>query len=139
MGVDFSAYAIIGIKIDKERLYQKPETVKAFDHKYSLSDKIEYCPNTEQKLWKEFQDPIPEWDEDDKLGPYRIYTTPYSDDCIVGLVVCDDTGSNGGNDIDFVRIPNNLTKLKETMKNYLEPLGLWHEPNFGLYSVLYCG
>ena len=55
-----------------------------------------------------------------------------------GIVACDDTCSNGGKDIDFVKIPNNLDELKQNLKDYLEPLGLWHEPNFGLYSILYC-
>ncbi len=137
MGADFSAYTIIGISIDKERLFEPSKIVRAYDHNYFETDG-EYCPRTGKKLWKIVQDSIPEWDGDEELGEYKVHRSTNGYDYIIGVVAADDTYSNGGNSVDFTRLPDNLAELKQDLKNYLEPLGMWDETNFGLYSILYC-
>jgi len=56
------------------------------------------------------------------------------EDCWVG-VIADDTGSNGGEVVDFTPVPEDL---KDTLIKVLEPYGLWKEEKYGLYTYLSC-
>lgn len=123
------AHAIIGIKVDKNRLYQEPRRVKAFDHNYD--EETFFCPKTGRRLWRSAPVAIPEWHETyEKLGEYKVYLDyQREDDPIVSILKLDE-------DNEFSEFPANLEERKQELKDFLEPLGMWDESKFGLYCLL---
>jgi len=165
MGADYTAIAILGIKIDYEMVPMLKKTVKkpAFEHNYSEDDV--FHPKTGDKLWT---DEMQEVDSDSRKyalehidfcdydGIYEQYFVDgkLASNCLCKFddykiscygsdendeywigIVADETYSNGGEDEDFENVPDDL---KSTLKKILEPYGLWNEENFGLFSILHC-
>lgn len=70
MGVTYVAYAAIGVRVPRSKLFQGTRKVRAFEHNYA--EDVKFCPKTGQKCWREKTVPIvgltdargKEWDED---------------------------------------------------------------------------
>tara|TARA_Y100000034_G_scaffold37672_2_gene46322 strand:- start:2476 stop:2889 length:414 start_codon:yes stop_codon:yes gene_type:complete len=135
MSAVWHSYAVIGILIDKDKLYKEAKTVKAFAHNHPRT--MKFCPDTGKELWKEVREPIPEWDESETLGSFKVHTSTDSHDHVVGIIAADEAEMRGSG-VDFTKLPDNLADEKYKLKELLEPLGLWDESKFGLYSILYC-
>lgn len=137
MGVSYYSQAVIGCKISEEKLYQKPLLEKRFNHNYGQD--IKFCPKTGRELWREVLNPISQYNEDDRLGEYKLCRSNDTD-LVVSLVgtkcvnACYDPGITM-HKIDFVDLENKKQKLK----SFLESLGLWNEDNFGLFNVVEVG
>lgn len=99
MGVDYSAYAVVGVRLDPIRA---------------------------------------NLDELRNDGLLCYWGTDH-DYVYVGIATGEDTYSNGGDDDSFVSLQaDDVAQIKEKLREYLEPIGLWDEKQFGLWSVLYC-
>ena len=153
MGVDYYAYAIMGVRLHDI----PPKTIKmkkkAFDHDYPRDYKVD--PKTGKDLWLDEEEEVPtgtaayEFDsdrhEENPLGPLPIFhefQVAYSTDDkdqFIG-VITNLISSNGDTDWEFKTFPDiaGIAEIREKLKNLLEPFGLWHEDEFGLYSVLHC-
>lgn len=179
MGVEYSAIAVLGIKIDLDVIPKIKKTVKKPAFKHDYSEKDTFHPKTGKKLWTDETMEIDsdyrkyilcdeEGYEDEPDGIYEQYFRKDGDEdneiaikCLckfkdgiecegklcyvweedgyvhgtfIGLTV-DNTGSNGGDATDFKSVPEGI---KEKIKNFLEPYGLWDEKKYGLYTILYC-
>lgn len=134
MGADYYSYAVIGVEIDQKKLYQKPINKKAFEHDYPKT--MKFCPNTGNKLWEEVEEPIPEWDDEDELGEYKVYFSTDDTRCFIGVIVCESGPYKG--EVNFVQFPDDLEDKKQKLKDFLTPLGLWDESKFGVYSIMRC-
>lgn len=130
MGVSFTAHSIIGIYVKRDLLY-KTIKQKAFEHNFSEDQN--FCPKTGKALWIEVEEPIPEYDGDDKLGIYK--TVEDYDGDIVYCALFHNKDGRGRKGV--LKIPDDFTEQKNAMKSYLEKLGLWNA-TFGLHSFLHC-
>jgi hypothetical protein len=150
MGVDFTPYAIIGVKLATEEVYKKEHKSVGTNERCKCTPKTQsrdvYCSGCGAQLYR-------------KESVYTIYFPDLSEEDLWEIaydgwrdldVVVDNymtEGENyffgyavGGGDIhyggeEFKEIPN-ISALKEKLKNELQPLGLWHEERFGLYCVV---
>lgn len=137
MGADYSAYAVIGVKVNRGDLFTD-EKIKAFPHDFP--DTFEYDPQTGRSLWQTRSVPITGYNVDDETvaGYALIDAGDGSSYDYIALVAATETGSNGEDD-DFEHVPHDLEKEKAKMKAALEPLGLWEGDQFGLWSILWSG
>jgi len=106
---------------------------------------MKFDPETGKELWKEIK--IPEFDFSDNGNEWgrgiinipnmRLYcgTDGY---CKVYGFGIGDTNSNCGNDIAHRELTMSSDEIKAELKKVLEPLGVWDEKEFGLYTILYC-
>ena len=116
------------------------KVVKAFPHNHPESMKFD--PETGKKLWEIKDVPVKGYDEDDCVfhGYQIVHTTDRRETIIAYLAIGDHTNSNGGADYQMEKLSGkeDISKIKEEMKELLEPLGAWDEKKFGLYAVLSC-
>jgi hypothetical protein len=142
MGADYTAIAVIGIEIDEKKIPVTKHKEKTFNHNYP--ETVKYCPDTGKPLWKKWTTPNFTFDPDQesdetkliKLMDIEVFKGTDDKPVILGYGT-NDTDSNGGNDYSFVNMPD-INLIKTSLKNALEPYGMWKESEFGLYSVLYC-
>ena len=147
MGADYSAYAVIGILIDEDSIPLKKETVKIGNHDFPKD--VLFNSKTGAALWEEEEYQEFTFDEDyhdenpkSKLiklpKGIEIYRGTDGKPMIIGFGTGEDTYSNGGDDCDFKSLSKMPTKEFLGLKDILEPLGIWDESKYGLYSVLSC-
>lgn len=151
MGADYSAYAVIGCQVELDNIPVKKERVKAFKHDYPDDGEIKFDPKTGKALWKtveypEFAFDYDKYDHPDdnggktkivKLGTLKMYHGTDGEPTVLGVGTGENTYSNGGEDCDFMPLPD-MESIKKKVKEVLEPIGMWNEETFGLYSILYC-
>lgn len=136
MGVDYEAYAIIGIPVRVSH-FKEFKVVKAFEHNYP--ETMKYCPNTGKALWVTHEHYTDAIDEDGvgdcKLNGIPLLRTDYYDEednfFVVALQVSTDCGDEMA-EFD----PKEIKAKKKEIKEVLEPLGLWDESKFGLWAVM---
>lgn len=157
MGVDYRAQTIIGVRIPHSSLHEM-RTVQGCDCTSPGNGK--YCSECGEKRVETKSMPIGEytlydgepneflwgWDrEGDRLiartGKHieTSYGNGFDDECdrFVGFTI--KTGSSRGD--DHVEGPSSfpdVAKEKERLQGLLEPMGLWVEADFGLWTVLGC-
>jgi hypothetical protein len=148
MGVDYKAYyAVIGCILDRSKIAVKQEKVKTFKHDYPEDGETKFDPKTGIPLWKTIEYPEYIFDAYDcegrakviKLNGLNIFisgggNTPE----VIGIGTGRKTYSNGGEAYDFRPLVEDLDSIKKRIKDVLEPIGMWDETSFGLYSILYC-
>ncbi len=134
MGVDYTSYAVIGVKIDPEKLYIE-ETKRGCNCEKTPTEK--FCSDCGAKSFIESKEPIASYDEDENVLGYRILWGTNCEKAVIAISWSEDD-DYGQEDNSFAQIPNNLEELKNKMKNALGPVGLWDEKNFGLWSVIHC-
>jgi hypothetical protein len=154
MGADYRAISVIGIILpDKDELPKAKISVrkKAFQHTYEDGTVFEFDPKTGQKLFiddekEEIETNYPailyDINSEDPEINQTVLKAPagldfhYGTDC---MNICLGYGSSNGEDsaIKFKAIPD-IEAIKTTLQELLEPLGLWDEKKFGLYTILYC-
>jgi hypothetical protein len=143
MGADFSAIAVIGCIVYPDKIPTVTKKVKAFEHDIPEDSDVKFDAKTGKPLWKQEKYPEYTFDEDrdprvkeiDKKG-LKLWCGTEGKPTILGFGI-GDTYSNGGASYDFTALPN-VNEVKEKLKSILEPLSMWDEKAFGLYSLLYC-
>ena len=150
MGVDFTPYAIIGVKLTAEEMYKKEHKSVYTNERCKCTPKTQskdtYCSECGAQLYRKdsvYTVYFPDLSEEDL---WEVAYDGWRDlDVIVDNYMTE--GENyffgykvGGADIhyggeEFKEIPN-ISALKEKLKNELKPLGLWYEERFGLYCVV---
>lgn len=137
MGVDYYAYACLGVRVDPEKLY-KTIKVKAMAHDFS--EDFEYHPKTGDKLWKEKRVPVEGVEGDDGealVGGYPVLFGTDRKEAVICLILSETGSSRSGRSFmpsDLID-PTKLVEQVEAMRKALEPLGFWGK--FGLHSILY--
>ena len=159
MGADYYAKCVIGVILpDSDELPKLKKLVrkKAFKHDYEDDGEYEFDPKTAKKLFLDEKEEVetdlpafifdPDMRQEDLEDKNQVVIKPLkgieyavgtnNSNLCLGLVM--ETGSsNGGDDYAFMNIPD-IEKIKEKLKNLLEPHGLWNEGKFGLHLILYC-
>lgn len=144
MSTVFYAEAVIGMAITEDKLFiEKP--YPNCEHK--IPDGAKYCPTCGQLAVKMLSEPavdlgikfnhdvyeyMCDWEEALERKGWSIVKTQ-EDNMIIGIAAKSD--DDYGNFTNMVEI-SNLENLKQQLKDYFEPLGLWDESSFGLWSVM---
>ena len=138
MGYSATACAVIGLKIDNNKLYTT-KRVRGCGHDLGENKKAKFCPECGEPTWDEDRVPIVGYDPDDFdtdggqvfAGYKLVMPNGESDDAfLAGLVLTDDEKGYGfADEVDF-------SHIKAHMKKTLLPLGLWDEKEFGLWAIL---
>lgn len=135
MGADYTAMAAIGLAFKAEDLTVIKRT-KAFPHDYP--EDFDFCPKTKKPLWVDKKVSYDGFDGDKLLG-YPVISAGCGDETLIAcLISANDTYSNGGKTVDMRPLDFALVAAKKRMKADLEPLGIWDEKEFGLWTVLHC-
>jgi hypothetical protein len=152
MSITVACDTVVGIKFEKKDLFEI-KTVKAFNHNYP--ETMKFCPETGKKLWS-----IDKWSAkfpglergDDRFAGLKLVNGPNvykkNDESTYGFESDPETfyigksfQTNGYQDDKRVSLITEkaLAESKAEVKEKLEPLGLWDEKNFGVWTVLYIG
>lgn len=138
MGVSYYSKAVIGIRVPPADFFVD-KTVKTFDHDYP--EDFTHDPKSGKKLWMTVREPRPDlnvpvdWEIDNGLNGFEFFDSTDSEETVLGI------GCESGNwqgEVAFRPLPKDINTLKEELRQLLEPLGMWNEKAFGLYSVQYC-
>ena len=153
MSVVYKSYAVIGIEIDLNKCF-KMGTERNCKCVVAGIENMKFCPTCGLKAHHMVQNPISEYDDDVRTehggGPfektlcgYPILFNSYDEEegCGgkgVALVALYWASDNKQHNSVMAKLSLNLEEIKEEMKNKLDPLGMWDEKKFGLWSLLYC-
>jgi hypothetical protein len=131
MGYDATAQTIIGVKIDKNQLYEN-RPVRCCQHKET--DK-KFCSECGKMMWKDrkvrkdFYDAAQE--NDNIVGEvFRLIEIQHSDSCFIGLLA--ESESNGR----FAKQNVDVESIKQELQEVMELIGLWEEEDFGIWTHL---
>lgn len=145
MGVSYTAYTIIGIKVNANN-FTTVESKRGCNCEIKDIEKMRFCSNCGANVSIDEEVCIPQFNENNDNSPSGEslcdYPIIYSD-CehsgeayVAALCVDDDDYTK--NDKNKMQIPKSIEAIKEKMKKKLEPIGFWDEKKFGIWSVLYC-
>ena len=145
MGVGYTAYVFVGMKLDENKLY-RTKRARGCGHLETIG---RFCGTCGKPMWKELRSFLPTVD------------CPYADtvECslseirsVAGLkLVLGTSYGNGEYESVFVagaevmRVVDNdklpvldLAEVRGNMRRVLEPVGLWDDDAFGVWCVLHC-
>ena len=134
MGADWTAKAVIGVKVPVDKLYDRTK-VRTCRHPLP-NEEVRYCPTCGRTAWDD--DSVIKYDLF-KLGVELITGTDHKPLILTlkDFAAYADAYDNDG----YGLLPltgDGLVSIKPKLQAKLEPLGLWDEKAFGLYAVLYC-
>ena len=156
MGVDYSAMLVIGIKLPEESELPRLKTFtrkKAFKHDFEDNSEIEFDPKTGKKLFldekEEIDSDLPAFVYDDE-GMTKEDLEDERQTIIKGckgFKIIPDYSMTGETDFymgynlktdeySFKKEVPNIENMRDIIKKYLDPLGLWNENKFGLHLIL---
>ena len=139
MGCSYTAYTVIGCRVPDSRMYRETQ-VKAFDHNFG--EDMKFDPQTGKPLWiteRMLVNGDDYLDQSDFGGFYAVTDDPERPDFYyIGV------GSESSPKYDHGNGPARMDfpvedEVKARLKEYLEPLGLWDEAEFGIWTVQYVG
>lgn len=160
MGVCYYAKAVFGIELPNESSIPRAiikKRKKAFDHEFIDDGFMNFHPKDGRKLWTgehveckaDYPSIIFDCSSEPDGGSLRegqqrisfpegIVITCNTDrrSRFAGYVVRTLSSDSGG-DEGFCKMFD-PDPLKESLRGLLEPVGLWNEDKFGMYSILYC-
>ena len=153
MGVDYQAEAIIGVRVDARQMklcWTENKVIRGCVH--DVPEESKFCSECGQPREVDFT----EQDEDlmEQITYHRkfhglsvaydgtVHDCPDTAVFVVGkYLVTTDSNRSGSSNMAFKQLLTPIIKLahiKQEIKAVLEPLGLWDETMFGIYSVLNC-
>ncbi len=153
MSTSFYANAIIGVEIDVEKIISDRLVRTCGCSRKKVTQDMKFCPNCGDEAWEKEEDPIEGYDEGDSdtdeeatlfgievmnirgydeldINRYRILQS-----FAIGAKVTHGDLNYGNNFPEMVSLPENLSDIKNRLKEALEPHGLWDESKFGLWAV----
>lgn len=142
MGVDYKAYAGIGLRVRPDKLC-KPVRVKAFEH--SFPENLNFDPKTGKKLWYDrnlYLSDKGAFELEDRpesiFGFPVLWSTDNHEAVICAVASGRKTYSNGGEHVERADLPVALDAQIDKFRQAMEEHGLWNPKEFGLWAVLYC-
>lgn len=131
MGADYTAHAIIGVRIPVEKLH-RVEQVRVCTHTVSID--AEYCPKCGKPVYQLQSKPIYN-DLYDLLGGLKVIFGTDQAFAVVGLVHCE---ARYDSEPTPVELPTDLSDVRNTIEGVLRRYELWEGQTIALYSILYC-
>lgn len=136
MSFDAYAYTIIGLKVEKDKIY-KMSKKRLCEHQ--IPEDANFCHVCGQKAYKEAEEIIPLGKAGNicGFGIISIHNYLPSYFLVEKYVECSGDGWNAAKqDRRQCKMGSfDLEEIKQRMKKALEPHGLWDEENFGIWCV----
>ena len=134
MSVGYTAFAFLGMKLDKNKYYRRVMIPNCKHLIASLSTK--FCPECGRQAWTTDYEPIIDIE---KSGMLLIKTTDSIEEFVgfPGYSSKVDGDSCGKGDMKPVNY-DAVETCKQLIREKLAPHDLWDERSFGLWSVLHC-
>ena len=137
MGVDWSSYTILGVKLNRDKCYT---ILQKSGCSHDLPDKsFEFCPKcgqqaliAEEVLLECLEDPG-DWPE----GISQCTSTD-QEDYFVGRIISCGSYLEEDSVTSMTAEMHSLLIFEETIRKILEPLGLWDKDQYKIWNVLYC-
>lgn len=136
MGVDYYANSVIGMGISPE-LLEKEQRRRGCGHPEGRG---RYCAECGKPMYISTKESIDGFDGDTLFG-LAVSSSTDNGYFVVHLVGVTTDSSRSDSDTGCKMIPledDVVAKSRQTIKEKLEPAGLWNEKTFGLWSILYC-
>lgn len=131
MGADYSAHAIIGVRIPVERLH-RVERVRVCTH--IVPTDAEYCPRCGKPVHQLQSKPI-YGDFHDLLGGLKVVFGTDQAFAVVGLVHCE---ARYDSEPVSAELPTDLSDVRSVIEGALRRYELWEGQTIALYSILNC-
>lgn len=138
MGYDATAITIIGVRIDRKKLYGQVSK-KSCPH--AVPKEAKFCPEcgAMNKPVVE-QHEIEGYDSSrETVAGLKMITTDFESKdpprFAIGFEIKTESSGGEGPRFAFATIPN-VEVIKADMYKRLKPLGLWDEKTFGVYAIL---
>lgn len=135
MSVDYYQYLIVGCKIDENKI-KIPERIRNCDCDIQNIDTMKYCPECGRAAWRDDWKAIEGYNStvypETFLDMPLIYDTDGAN-CWIAIQK-QDLKEDMSNAIKFENIEN-IEALKKEIKSKLEPVGLWNEKDFGIWTI----
>lgn len=129
MGVDYSAHAIIGVKLPLERLY-RIRPVRACPH--DIPDDAAYCPKCGRTA-RQLESAAIFNEDRNTLDGLTVLIPVESDYAIIGMMHCE-TGEY--DEPKHVALPPSLVDIYAVIERVLRQYELWDDQPIVLYAVL---
>jgi len=144
MGVTYRATTAIGVRVKLSKLWKSkkefhscPQGVKFDEYKYPGYG--QYCGQCGQKNWRGEDTPVADYDGDERLGPLRVKKWDVEGATLGVLAYCSQTVRSGDTEEErsmLMVTDVDIEVIKQNLKEYLEPRGLWDEDAFGVWTLL---
>jgi hypothetical protein len=136
MSITYISYAFIGVEINLRSLWVNSQ-VRSCKHPENTAG-VKFCPVCGKPAFQQHQEPIEGFDGEDNLCGLRIvhtsdgYGTWLKAFACVFVLSSDERDTSG-----FCPVRETMDDLRHRLRSVLQPLGLWREDRFGLYTVSY--
>ena len=133
MGANYTAYAIIGIEVPVSGLFK---TEEIWHSKHVVPEGASYCPICGEKVVEIRQ--VALYDEDSCcIGSFKLHFDWDEERAVLGYRAVEQDYYYRQDEKygRFMLLPN-IDRLKQSLREHLEPLGLWDESKFGLHALL---
>lgn len=133
---DYSAYAIIGMRIRKANLYDRVPNDKC-EYGHKLPGCVNFCPECGRKVQRMIEVPRSFYDSKNKeVAGYAVLDNICEENWfIVVHRVCTDNPDKACK-LMIKEVFPDIHKIWDEMKGKLEPLGLWNPHSFGIWANL---
>jgi hypothetical protein len=132
MGVDYTAYAVVGCEVPVEKLYRK---VLCRGCKHDVPEGARFCPVCGAQAVIEDDELVYE----ECIGEFRIWWGTDQRVAVVGIgVSAYDSDWLSRMPIEESQTATTMEMLYDELRATLLPLGLWDAERFGLYAILHC-
>lgn len=137
MGLKLTVCTVVGVEVAKTAFYIKG-TTRERGCKHPLPSEVKFCPQCGEPAWLEQTDkePLPLYDEDgETFAGLDVFPDQYGDEdqrFFVGTATMMDAYEG----IPEMLSPDIVEETKQQLKTVLEPLDLWDEDKFGIWTFV---
>jgi hypothetical protein len=141
MSATVGALLMLGVRVKRGDLYHK-EFVSIHTDCETVGPGP-FCSSCGKHVLenKEESTPLPGYDEDEKFGDFAVQDVQFGRESatVIATVVVEKFEYNTTDPLTKVYAlnPANIEASREKLQAALEPLGLWHENDFGIWLGLY--
>ncbi|MFH1209362.1 MAG: hypothetical protein V1663_01060 [archaeon] len=141
MGADWSAFALIGLRVPGKAILKKKEEYEnrcICDPQYKSEDlDIKFCPRCGQIIKFKIIDDIYSFEDkngDFKIGEYKGVWATDRESLFFSIRIVEADMEYHNLLKSYEITSDEFEKFKDTMKE----AGIWNKEEFGLWSILYC-
>jgi len=138
MSTTYHAIAIVGCKVDKSKLFTT-DLVRSCEHPIPVGG-VKFCPECGKRTYKKTKKPIQDYDTDkETVCGKRVFGHYYDTNFVIIAEQCVAVDNYDGPLAKMLPITvTDTTTWENKLRAVLEPLGLWDDEQFGIWTMLYC-
>ena len=137
MSTSYTAYAVIGVVVSKAHLYRVEVHHHSEKSGHAVPEGALFCPVCGKEAYYRTMEPL--FDEIKWcVGPFGLISSYEDDRVALGYNATEPGYYYHEKDKEWRSMPlPDINELKDRLRFYLEPLGLWDESTFGLHAILH--